>query len=307
MKRHARTPHECGPRSLVATWKIIKENYFRRHAASRRNVSAVARTVRDTRFGEAERAQAAGVAVTAGTAVVVCLVTRYSGGEIDAEFVAAAHDVGLGEADQRRMHAELCALDAGLGGKVGETLERLDELGPAVGITRVIDRVDTAEDVLRAEHLGPAERERKHDRIARRHVSYRDAPAAPALIGILWHGDVIGQRGAADAAQVDAHGLVRDRVACGDALRGGQFRSMALAVLDAERVASKALRTRDRECNGGIHAAREEDDCAFAGAGHVSVRHCGIRAVWAPAFPAGATVIIQGASKNPSERRADSR
>ena len=42
--------------------------------------------------------------------------------------------------------------------------------GPAVGIARIVERVDADDDVVGAEHLGPAERERQEHGVARRHV-----------------------------------------------------------------------------------------------------------------------------------------
>ena len=71
----------------------------------------------------------------------------------------------------------LRALDAGLGGEVRHPLEGVDVLGAAVGIAAVVERVDADEDVARAEHLGPREREREEDRVARRHVGDRDPRA----------------------------------------------------------------------------------------------------------------------------------
>ena len=55
-----------------------------------------------------------------------------------------------------------------------QLLERRDELRAAVGIAGVVERVDADDDVVRAEHFGPAERQRQEDRVARRHVGRRD-------------------------------------------------------------------------------------------------------------------------------------
>src|SRR3546814_13605845 len=51
-------------------------------------------------------------------------------------------DVGLGHAEQRGVDREAVALDPGTGGEVRHPLERLDEIRAAVGITRIIERVD---------------------------------------------------------------------------------------------------------------------------------------------------------------------
>jgi hypothetical protein len=94
---------------------------------------------------------------------------------------------------------EALPFDPGLGGEVGEPLERGDELGPAIGIARIIERIDADEQVARAARLGKAEREAEEDGVARRHVGDRNA-LAHAFLG---HGDVGGQRRAAEGAQVE--------------------------------------------------------------------------------------------------------
>ncbi len=58
--------------------------------------------------------------------------------------------------------------DAGLGGEIGELLERAKKLGPAVGIPRVIDTVHTDEDIKCPQSLGPRECERRGTRCSAR-------------------------------------------------------------------------------------------------------------------------------------------
>ena len=66
-------------------------------------------------------------------------------------------------------------------------LERRDVLGPAVGIARVVERVHADEDVAAREHLGPRQRERQEDRVARRHVCDRDFRAVGRDVAVLRH------------------------------------------------------------------------------------------------------------------------
>ena len=80
------------------------------------------------------------------------------------------------------------------------------------------------------------------------------------------HFDIRRQRRAADAAQVDVHRLVLDRAEhLRDAFGGRELRRMALAVVDAERVAGETLFARERERHGGIHAAGDEHDGSLHG------------------------------------------
>src|SRR5512144_516203 len=86
-----------------------------RIGASGAPCAPIARRIGDTCCGEALPAQAARIACAAGAPFRVGRVARNGGREIYAEAHALAHDVGLAEADQRRVHVQLLAFDAGLG------------------------------------------------------------------------------------------------------------------------------------------------------------------------------------------------
>jgi len=47
------------------------------------------------------------------------------------------------------------ALNGSGGGEVGGFLERLDELGPAIGVAAIVNCVDADKDIKRTEDLGP--------------------------------------------------------------------------------------------------------------------------------------------------------
>lgn len=86
---------------------------------------------------------AAGAAVGGGVVTGMGQLVRY------AEAQAFADDGGFGELDQRGVDVESLGggLDAGFGAQVGDFLEGLDELGPAIGVAGVIDGVDADEDI----------------------------------------------------------------------------------------------------------------------------------------------------------------
>ena len=92
--------------------------------------------VGDAGFAEALGAQHAAVARAAGPSVGAGIVAAVRQAVVEAELQPAPDDVGLAERDERRVHAKPGALDAGARREVGETLERGDELRPAVGIAR---------------------------------------------------------------------------------------------------------------------------------------------------------------------------
>ena len=57
------------------------------------------------------------------------------------------------------------AFHPGPGGQVGQSFEGPEELGTAVGITRIIDAVDPDEDIEGAQRLGPGQGQREEDRV----------------------------------------------------------------------------------------------------------------------------------------------
>ena len=91
----------------------------------------------------------------------------------------------------------------------------VDEFRPAVGVAGVIHGVDADEDVVRAEHLAPGERQREEHRVARRHVGDRDAGGRR-----LRHGDAsVGERRTAERREIDVHHPVLDGAERGCATR----------------------------------------------------------------------------------------
>src|SRR5207249_2289564 len=104
--------------------------------------------------------------------------------EVDVQLVGPRDDLGLAELDERGVDAEVAlALDAGLGRQIGQLLERLRELRPAIGIAGVIDRIDADEDILGAQHFRPGEPTRGED-----DGPGRDRPPRLAARGGAWRG-----------------------------------------------------------------------------------------------------------------------
>ena len=132
---------------------------------------------------------------------------------------------------------------AGLGAEARHGLEGGEELGAAVGIAGVVERVHAGEQIARAEHLGPGERVAEEERVARRHVGDRDVAAHGVDGAILGHRDV---------ARVSAEPPIQRRSTVGDAMLDGAERArharrrveldgVALAVAERQRVAGEAV------------------------------------------------------------------
>ena len=117
------------------------------------------------------------------------------------------------------------------------------------------------------EHLRPGQREGQEDRVPGRHVGDRDAARHRLRRAVLGHGDVGGERRAAEGAKVD----VDDRVA-GDTqvsrypASGLELHGVPLAVSEAQRVELEAARLGDGGGGRRVHAAAEQHH--GAGVGH---------------------------------------
>src|SRR5262245_53796211 len=67
-------------------------------------------------------------------------------------------DLRLAEMQQRCMDRQLPPLHSGLGGERGHSLVRLDVFRTAIRIARVVERINTQENVAAFDHLGPCDR-----------------------------------------------------------------------------------------------------------------------------------------------------
>ena len=170
------------------------------------------------------------------------------------------------------MHADpalapLGGLDAGARGQVGQALERLHEAGAAVGVAGVVDGVDADAQVARAQALGHGQRVRQEDGVARRHVGHGNVVRV-LHVAALRHRDVRRQRAGAEDAQVDGgHAVRRSAERLRHFRRAFELHAVALAVVEAQRVAVEALVPKMRQHHGGIHAAREKDHGGGTGCG----------------------------------------
>ena len=135
------------------------------------------------------------------------------------------------------------ALDGGLGREVRHLLERLDVLGPAVGVAAVVEGVDADEDVVCFEHLGPGERDREEDGVARGHVGDRECPRRSRR-----RSAASGRRSSAVRAEPPKTFRSMSAITCSStpsraATSGGrcEFGLVALAVAETEGVGAEAL------------------------------------------------------------------
>ena len=158
------------------------------------------------------------------------------------------------------------AFDARLGRERRGSLERLDELRPAIGISRIVERIDADEDVVRAQHFRPRQRQRQHHRVARGHVGRRDGIRIGSA---LRHLAVAEQRRSAERREIDRKLAMRFRAErLGNLARRQNLVGVPLAVLDRQRVDVEAGLARER-CRGvGVEPAAQQHDGFARRRGH---------------------------------------
>ncbi len=138
------------------------------------------------------------------------------------------------------MDVEPGALDAGAGREIGQRLKRVHEVGTAIGVAGVVERVHANDDVVGAEDLGPAERERQEDRVSRGHVGRWNVGGRK--IAVERDVDVRRQRRSADGPEIDGELLMPgDAERLCDRARRLHLCGVALAVIDRERVQREAV------------------------------------------------------------------
>ena len=120
--------------------------------------------------------------------------------------------------------------DAGLRREARHDFEGGDELGTAVGVAAVVERVHADEHVARTEHLGERESERQEDRVAGGNVRDRNV-SGDVDSPVLRHRDVVGQRRPAERSQIDVDDAVLDRAQlCGNLGGGLELERVTLPV-----------------------------------------------------------------------------
>src|SRR5690606_17591995 len=94
---------------------------------------------------------------------------------IDSEFRPQSDDTRLRQILEGGPDLKRPFVDTGPGRQGREILEGGNEVRTAIGIARIVEGVDTDDDALGSEDLGPAKRQRQQDRVARRYVGRRNA------------------------------------------------------------------------------------------------------------------------------------
>ena len=140
-----------------------------------------------------------------------------------------------------------------------ELLERRDELGPAVGIAGVVERVDADDDVASRRALRPS-RARATGRSCCAPARRWTGMSCRRRVAILRDGAVADERRAAECAQVDVSSRCRTTPSAARRARAASTsRAWTLAVADRQRVQRRSPRAlRDRRGGVRIEPAAEK-------------------------------------------------
>src|SRR5450759_1645481 len=214
----------------------------------------------DCCFGKPLRAEQAGVAFPAGPALPAWVVAGRGETRVETEGEGEPDDVGLCHGEEGRSDPEASALAPGFRPEPRDTLEGGEELGAAVGVAGIVERIRADDDLRRAPRLGKGEGEGEEERVSRGHVRHGD-PRLPERL--LRNADrAVRQRRTAERAE----GRDRDHAVRGNAVvpresaRRLQLDAVALAVVEGERVDGPAPARRERETRRRVETAGEEHD-----------------------------------------------
>src|SRR5690606_7567297 len=144
-------------------------------------------------------AELAGVTLAAGPARTCRVVATAGQSVVHSQPEPGGDDLVLGEPDQWGVDGEV--VDGGA--QTGGLLESGNELGPTVGVSRIVDCGHADEDVACADGLGVGQREREEDGVAGRDVAAGNTRFDLFDAAALGNRDVAGQRRAAELSQVD--------------------------------------------------------------------------------------------------------
>ena len=142
-------------------------------------------------------------------------------------------NLGLGQVLQWGNNPDAGSFNARFGGQVGHLLKGPDVLRAAVGISAVIEGIDTDKDMPGPRAFPPqASAYEKKNGISRRHIRYRDARRHVGRLARLGNVDArIGQGRAADLLQIDIDNHMPGRFQRSRHPFGGiEFLRMTLAV-----------------------------------------------------------------------------
>src|SRR6202790_5009917 len=119
-------------------------------------------------FSETFLAEETGIALAARPTLPIRIITAMSKSKVQAQLGGDTHDIRFTERDQRRVNVDgRAAFDARFGRQVGHIFESVDELGAAVRVAGVVERIHADENVGGLENLRPRQRIRKKNGVAR--------------------------------------------------------------------------------------------------------------------------------------------
>src|SRR6187200_962678 len=164
----------------------------------------VFRRVLESHLPKALESKLAGIASTAGRTIRGRVITADCNAVIQSQRQTPLDDFTLGELDQRCVDGNAASfLHARPGRQISHALEGLEVFRPAVGISAIVERVGSDEDVAGAHHLRYTERERQKNGVPSGHVGGWNSLPDRRQRRVLGHRQVIRECRSTDRAKVD--------------------------------------------------------------------------------------------------------
>src|SRR5262249_53590438 len=135
----------------------------------------------------------------------------------------------------------------------------LEELGPAIRVSRIVEGIGADEDVGRAGGLGPGDGVREKERVAGGDIGDRNRIRAEAVLRNRNRGIREGRRAA--LRQIETHDSVsRGPVRPRERSSAFELDSVSLAVVEGKRENVEPFLSSNQQAGCGVEAAREEND-----------------------------------------------
>lgn len=205
-------------------------------------------------LGKTFQPELACVAVSAGSAGCIRVVTAHGLAIIDAEGKAEFDDAPFREIEEwgANMHSAR-VFYTGSCGEVRHLFEGGDVVWATVGVSAVVQAVHADKDVCRVGDFGESERVGEKDRVAGRDVGNRNFGRPGRVVcsvnrAVFGDGDVGCERGSAEYAKIDVdHFVAGNIVSSSDCSGDLDLLMVALSILKGKRVYSVVFAGGERE------------------------------------------------------------
>ena len=224
--------------------------------------SSISNGIYRTGFRKSFEPQLTRIAFATGNSARIRIVATVSQPVVDSQADTLSNDVSLGQRNQWRMNGQVLAFYTGFGGQVRHVLKGSNELGTAIRIPAVVDRIHTDKQIIGTDRFRQTQCDLQKDRVASRNIRHGDAVRHFGFIPIVRHRNIVGQRRAAKDICIDPANDVFDNLhRFADVVGSFKFEMVPLSVVEGNGMDREALCAGDCQRGRGVQATTDKYDC----------------------------------------------